>query len=380
MPTINHPQRPESPLANLINIGAGISQIATGFKQRNLIEQEAEKNKASAEAAQRETAKEAALQKEKDDPDSPLSQQIKQVGAYRLSKISQILEKSGEDPGPLNQLAEKLNAPKEIQVEGQMPQGVEGPGLPQKQVNPNYSPITGTQAEALLNSPQIKGLETLAEAKLKGEYGLQGKKLSGEYAVEAAGKRAAPLFAGVQQRQIRTQSSANNDYSREMKPFENTILAANRAHEIVERIKKGELKSTPTLSLDLSNALASMFNNGKAATVYGAEHSKLSSLEGDAAARYGYTAGKAVNTLAPQQLDQLDKDILALRDEYSTAHKGVYDSWKEGIDPSLLPALDKRFSKFRETSVNRSFGGQSKYHEMSDAELDAQLKAKGLAK
>ncbi len=141
--------------------------------------------------------------------------------------------------------------------------------------------------------------------------------------------------------------NVNKDYTRTMAPYENTIQAANRAQEIISKIKSGDLKSTPTLRNDLNAAVGSMFNNGKGATVYSMSHSDQDSLYGRMKTGLGYVTGTAQDTLPLEQLDQLDKDIGSLKSSYADAHNVQYQSYREGLSPALQTALDNRFNKFR---------------------------------
>lgn len=150
--------------------------------------------------------------------------------------------------------------------------------------------------------------------------------------------------------QEKTDLNANGKYTNELKPYEATIQSANRADNIINDIKNGGLKSTKLLSTDLSAALGSMFNNGKGATVYSMGHAEVNTAYGTINNFVQKYSGKPMNTIPPEMLDQVQKDVQALRDSYSQAHEAAYASFREGLPERVQPALDNRFNKFREKS------------------------------
>lgn len=157
--------------------------------------------------------------------------------------------------------------------------------------------------------------------------------------------------------------SANSQYTSNFSPSEDAILSANRATGIIKRIKSGELKSTPTLGNDLSNALAQMYARGGSTTVSGTEHARagIESMGGHAAEKYGFTFGDAVNTIAPKQLDQLEKDLLATKDEMRAGRKNAFDSWVLGMPAEHQSPLKNRFNSFSGSAL----GGKKESHGQS---------------
>jgi hypothetical protein len=148
--------------------------------------------------------------------------------------------------------------------------------------------------------------------------------------------------------------AVNKDYQKNLGPYESTIQAANRAQHIIEQIRNGELKSTPTLRNDLNAAVGSMFNNGKGATVYSMSHSDQDSLFANIKQKVGYLSGQAVDTLPEGQLEQLNKDIDSLKSSYLDAHDVAYQSWREGVPDRVREKLDSRFNKFREMASGKA--------------------------
>jgi hypothetical protein len=158
---------------------------------------------------------------------------------------------------------------------------------------------------------------------------------------------AAAMGARNARTDEKTDLNANDKYRKEMAPYEGTIQAANRANEIIDKIKAGKLKSTPTLATDLSSAVGSMFNQGKGATVYSMSHADMDSMQKRASTILGFLSGDAVDTLPVGQLDQLQKDIQSLRGAYLDGHDVAYNSFREGLPDRVKEKLDARFNKFR---------------------------------
>lgn len=231
------------------------------------------------------------------------------------------------------------------------------------------------KAENLAASPESEQQRAMVSAALKGAgrddianaitdqtTGAQARAIHDQYKKdieEGYGLKKARIMGDTRinlkemitpQAQDRIQNAANAKYDSKMAPFENTVQSANRADEIINRIKNGELKSTPTLATDLAASMGSMFNNGKAATVYGMSHSNIDSLEGRFHKLEGYLTGNAVDTLPQGQLEQLQKDIQSLRGSYLKGHETAYKSWIKGMSESVKPKLDERFNEFRQLS------------------------------
>jgi hypothetical protein len=47
--------------------------------------------------------------------------------------------------------------------------------------------------------------------------------------------------------------------------------------------------------------------------------------------------------------------MMSLRGEYGIAHKNIFNSFKEGLDPSVVKGLQKRFDSFRKSTVEGRF-------------------------
>lgn len=176
-----------------------------------------------------------------------------------------------------------------------------------------------------------------------------------DYQAKLEGARALAQAQGgkTQAFNDRNQVNVSGQYNQTVKPLEDVMTSANRVRAIIDRIKSGELKSTPTLTTDLSMALAGMLNKGAAATVSGSENAgaAMQSLAGSAATKYGFVAGQPMNSVTPAQLDQLDKDVGALRGEYSAARKNVFGSWIQGMPQQFQPGLMNRFNTFKEDAA-----------------------------
>lgn len=173
-----------------------------------------------------------------------------------------------------------------------------------------------------------------------------------DYQAKLEGARAMAAAQGGKTQAFtdRNQVNVSGQYNQTVKPLEDVMTSANRVQAIISRIKNGELKSTPTLTTDLSMALAGMLNKGAAATVSGSENAgaAMQSMAGEAATKYGFVAGQPMNSVTPAQLDQLDKDVGALKGEYSSARKNVFGSWIQGMPTQFQPGLMNRFNTFKE--------------------------------
>lgn len=180
-----------------------------------------------------------------------------------------------------------------------------------------------------------KDLEGLAKPDISGNYGLMGK----QTLANLMGQR-------VQQGNARIQMSANNQYSQQMKNSENQLLSANRVNSLIQGIHAGNLQSTPQLKSDLSAALAQMLNAGKPATVYGMSHQEFDSAYGRAQKMYQFLSGTTGDSMTEPQLQQLQKDVLALEHEYQKQREVQYNSFKQGMPGQVVQGLDNRYQTF----------------------------------
>ena len=183
----------------------------------------------------------------------------------------------------------------------------------------------------------------------------QGMKINDEAQKEQMAMQKAALSQGGQKdRAAAIQQSnalrANAAYDSKFRPFDDTINKANQVLGIIQRIKDGDLKSTPTLATDLSNSLGAMFASGRV-TVAGSEHASagIQSMEGKANSKYGWFSGQPMNTITGPQLNQLEKDVDASKQEYTRARSQTFESWKKGpgvSDSKVAPALQQRYDAF----------------------------------
>ena len=151
----------------------------------------------------------------------------------------------------------------------------------------------------------------------------------------------------VQARQDRLQNSANAQYTATMKNTESALQSADRVNNIIGHISSKELKATPQLAGDLSAALASMFNGGKPATVHGMSQQEFDTMWGRSQNLYGKLTGNAVDTITSAQLDQLSKDMMAMKKQYTAQHEQQYKSFASGMADSVKPKLDERYNAFK---------------------------------
>lgn len=299
LPGYNHVQ-PGVGLAEALKAG---SDIASGFSNRAKTEAETEGANIANKQAQLNQQAQQSLMQQNSDPDSALSMAKKDTLNARIG----VAEQTGlVPPKGLDALKARIPGMRGIDID-MLDQG----GL---------KDILTT-----LPSDQIKGIN----------------------ATKAANIKVAP-------QNVKNQNAANDLVDGKLAPFENSVQSANSVLEIIKRIQNGELKSTPTLAQDLATKMASTFNNGKAATVSGTEGSKLSSLAGDTAQRWGYIDGKAVNTITPDQLNQMAKDFGALKDNAADGYNSFYSSYRLGMDPSVLPGIDKRVNSFTNSNIKSS--------------------------
>lgn len=212
----------------------------------------------------------------------------------------------------------------------------------------NLAKILGSQqaADQYLSSPiASQALEnqnkiSIAKEQAKGKVVVAGIGAQGR--VDAAG-----ITGGV--RSEGNELRANQQYSTNIGKFENTISSSDRALDIINKLKTGEggLKSTPQLRADLSAAMASMFAGGKPPTVYGMSHQDVDTAFTKLQNYNTFITGNPTNTIPSKMLDQMDKDISALKGEYTKNHENMYTSFREGLSPHLQTKLDKRYNKYR---------------------------------
>lgn len=352
MASINMPGPRANVIGGLADILNTYNTLKTGSAQRGLIEQEKnQKDIAAQQGAQELTQKQNQL-KTLSDPTSVASQGI---NAFGKADLSFVLQRLGADPtqGPVSNFLQRLDEPAYIEAPAQKDQNgniIQGAG--QKVPNPNA--VSGLETQQFLNSAEVK----------------QAHDLVGNIAKAEAMGQAAKIRVGPQN--VRNESDANKQYKSEIVPFENAITSSNRVLGIIDKIKSGELMSTPTLATDLGAAMGQAFNNGKAATVYQQSHANIGTAEGNFNSKYGYILSKPVNTIPQPILDQMQKDFVALRDEYSEARSNNYNSFKEGLDPSLRGNLDRRFGSFSNSTLSRKFGNEKPSGNTAPA-LDADL-------
>lgn len=225
---------------------------------------------------------------------------------------------------------------------------------PESKTSAQYRTVTrGVLKASGLDPSMITDDMSASDIEKMSEKGLLGKTVTGVYGERGRQAMADAMMKRAelsnQNRVVSNQSSANRQYSTEMKPFENTMQQADRSMEIANKISAGELKSTSQLRSDLSSALASMMNNGKPATVFGMSHQDFDSLWGRMQKAYGMVSGTTPDTMTNAQLNQLKLDIGALRNEYAKQHEIAYKSFREGLHPSVVNPLDNRYKTFRKS-------------------------------
>lgn len=190
--------------------------------------------------------------------------------------------------------------------------------------------------------------------KVLGDQGLQLSKA--ELTAALAGRR-------IDQADTRIGMDANKDYSKELGSAEAQIKNANRILALTNKIKAAlsnpndpeAVKATRQLRSDLSGALASMVNGGKPATVYGMSHQDFDSYYGkvqDFLSKFGDPKG----TMTPEQIQQLENDVKAMREEYGLSHEISFKAFQEGLPTSVRGPLQKRFDKFRGEALTQGGG------------------------
>ena len=207
-----------------------------------------------------------------------------------------------------------------------------------------------------MSAAEFKEISPIVKSDMSGQYGLLGRQMTGQ---------RIDRRLGMQQENM--QMKANKDYSNEVGPAEKQLYNANRVLEISNKIGTGDLQSTKQLRADLSSALAQMLSGGKPATVYGMQHQDFDSLYARAQNAQQFLSGTTGDTMTPQQLNQLKKDVKALRDEYALQHKQQYESFKEGLGDSVVPKLDNRFNKVRSTVLAPHAETEVKSHPQDSA-------------
>lgn len=158
---------------------------------------------------------------------------------------------------------------------------------------------------------------------------------------------AAPRIAS-------SQLSANNQYTQTIGKTENAIYSADRGADIIDHINAGDLKSTKTLSADLEAATASLLAQGRPSTVYGQQAVHMDDAYSRIQNAKQFITANPEDTQSPAKLEQLKKDMHALRDFYGDQHAQQYESFREGLPTIFQGAIDKRYNKFR---ASHNLGG-----------------------
>ena len=199
----------------------------------------------------------------------------------------------------------------------------------------------GTFDPVINASKQLHGLDLMrAMPDLTSAVELQKAKYSGGAAA-----------ARVKVQEENSQQASNSQYTQTFGPLEDTIGSANKALGIIKRIKStgvDNLKSTDTLKTELTNTLGQMYSRGGQITQANTEHARagLESASGTAAGRLNYIFGGTDNTIASKQLDQLEKEIGATKDELGGVRKSAFYSWLQGMPEEHQTSLQKRFNSF----------------------------------
>lgn len=136
-------------------------------------------------------------------------------------------------------------------------------------------------------------------------------------------------------------------YGKQQKQNEGTLAAATRASHIMDEIKSGGLKSTPTLMTDLNGTLASMFAGGAKPTVYGMSHQEQQSLYNRMQKAMAYVTSDSLDTMPEAQLDQLHKDINALQQSYQIQHERTFKQFQASAPDNAKPLIEENYKTFR---------------------------------
>lgn len=167
---------------------------------------------------------------------------------------------------------------------------------------------------------------------------------------------AAATRAKVQEQN--SQQASNSQYTQAFGPVDDTILSANKALGIIKRIKSMDpekrLTSTSTLKQELASNLAQMYARGGQMTMSGTEHARsgLESAQGSTQERLNYIFGGADDTIANQQLNQLEKELGATKEELGSGRKNFFNSWINGIPEEHQQSLKNRFNSFSSSAVH----------------------------
>lgn len=181
---------------------------------------------------------------------------------------------------------------------------------------------------------------------------------------EQAKMMASLAGARLDRTDTRIGMDANDKYSKELGSAEKQIYNANRILSLTEKIKSAlsnpndpdAVKATQQLRADLSGALASMVNGGKPATVYGMSHQDFDSLYGRAQTLMSKLTGDPQGTMTPEQIQQLENDVKAMREEYGLSHEIAFNAFQEGLPNAVRGPLEKRFKKFRSEALSQGGG------------------------
>lgn len=151
-------------------------------------------------------------------------------------------------------------------------------------------------------------------------------------------------------REARLRLMANRQYTQEMKPSEDLLLASQKLQHIASDVDAGKLNSNKTIRSEVQAGIAQMLAGGKPSTVFGQQAVEQDSLFQEIKDFSNKYLGEAGGTVPPEQWNQLKKDIAALRTANADLHEKKYQSYREALEGAPIQGhLDSRYNKFRES-------------------------------
>lgn len=175
-----------------------------------------------------------------------------------------------------------------------------------------------------------KSRTSLAQAAIVGGYKVQTAQVSGGYKQQNADIRGA------------------NMYKSTMEKSDNALIAANKVQKIIKEVDEGTLNSNKTIKGEVQKNIAQLLSNGAPSTVYGESAINQDSYYEELQNLYNKTLGKADGVVAPEQWEQMKKDVTALQSNASENHELKYKSLRAEFEGTPIQEhMDNRYNVFR---------------------------------
>lgn len=308
--------------------------------------------KMQAMQTQNEAAKQEIVQKQLGGAMSMTDSYIRATPEIR-KKMRPMLEKQSQIMGlPVNNMLDAVDANPDLGQ--QFRQALQTPeGQKQLQDNPALAASLLVSADPLGMHDHMKDFVAAVNDNLKfktattiaaqrSQATTEAAGISAQGRVDAANVANGPDSVKAQGLALR----ADKRYQDTVGKSEDAILSARRAGDIIDKISAGDLKSTPALATELQSQLATLFAAKANPTVYGVSHMENNSAFKKLNQYEGFLSGDAINTITPQQLQQMKLDVGAMETEISKQRAIKVSQAKAGMSGKLKDIFQAKADAF----------------------------------